>query len=141
MRQENAQNMVLVQAIIDIANNKQQQQRAQGKLIPKSRSLKEFKISYDNVRPIIQQQKQIIQNTPDKPYLRMALECNSQLYMEELESQIKFKENELNRQVRLHIQQKSTDFKLYHKAAKTDRRNPDGILTYADVQLYDYLYN
>lgn len=30
---------------------------------------------------------------------------------------------------------------MFHKAAKTDRRNQDGILTIGDVQLYDYLYN
>lgn len=43
--------------------------------------------------------------------------------------------------VRINIQNKKKDFTLFHKAAKTDRKNLDGILTFQDVELYDYLYN
>ncbi|CAD8213116.1 unnamed protein product [Paramecium octaurelia] len=141
MRQGNAQTLTIVQTILDIANHQENSMGYQEKLIPKTKSLKQYRLNYDNVEPLCKLQQQVIQTIPPRSYLKSVLENNAQLYLQELQTQAQQRENNINKIVRLSIQTKRNDFTLFHKAAKTDRRNQDGILTHADVQLYDYLYN
>ncbi|CAD8191243.1 unnamed protein product [Paramecium octaurelia] len=141
MRQGNAQTLTIVQTILDIANHKENAISYQEKLIPKSKSLKNYRLNYDNVEPISKMQRDFIDTIPPRQYLKSVLENNAQLYLQELQLRAEQRENNINKLVRLNIQNKRKDFTLFHKAAKTDRRNQDGILTIGDVQLYDYLYN
>ncbi|CAD8187951.1 unnamed protein product [Paramecium pentaurelia] len=141
MRQGNAQTLTIVQTILDIANHKENAISYQEKLIPKSKSLKHYRLNYDNVEPICKMQRDFIDTIPPRLYLKSVLENNAQLYLQELQLRAEQRENNINKLVRLSIQNKRKDFTLFHKAAKTDRKNQDGILTIGDVQLYDYLYN
>ncbi|CAD8122949.1 unnamed protein product [Paramecium sonneborni] len=141
IRQGNAQTLTIVQTILDIANHKENSVGYQEKLIPKTKSLKQYRLNYDNVEPVCKLQQEVIQSIPTRSYLKSVLENNAQLYLQELQSRAEQHENNINKMVRLSIQTKRKDFTLFHKAAKTDRKNQDGILTHADVQLYDYLYN
>ncbi|CAD8114293.1 unnamed protein product [Paramecium sonneborni] len=141
IRQGNAQTLTIVQTILDIANHKENAVSYQEKLIPKSKSLKHYRLNYDNVEPICRMQRDFIETIPPRQYLKSVLENNAQLYLQELQLRAEQHENNINKLVRLSIQNKRKDFTLFHKAAKTDRRNQDGILTIGDIQLYDYLYN
>ncbi|CAD8071054.1 unnamed protein product [Paramecium sonneborni] len=141
IRQGNAQTLTIVQTILDIANHKENAISYQEKLMPKSKSLKHYRLNYDNVEPICKIQRDFIETIPPRQYLKSVLENNAQLYLQELQLRAQQHQNNINKLVRLSIQNKRKDFTLFHKAAKTDRRNQDGILTIGDVQLYDYLYN
>ncbi|CAD8099357.1 unnamed protein product [Paramecium primaurelia] len=141
MRQGNAQTLAIVQTILDIANYKENTISYQKKLMPKSKSLKQYRLNYDNVEPICKIQRDFIDTIPPRQYLKSVLENNAQLYLQELQLRGEQHDNNINKLVRLSIQNKRKDFTLFHKAAKTDRKNQDGILTIGDVQLYDYLYN
>ncbi|CAD8195540.1 unnamed protein product [Paramecium octaurelia] len=141
MRQGNAQTLAIVQTILDIANHQENTISYQKKLMPKSKSLKQYRLNYDDVESVSKMQRDFIDAIPPRQYLKSVLENNAQLYLQELQSRAEQHENNINKLVRLNIQNKKKDFTLFHKAAKTDRRNQDGILTIGDVQLYDYLYN
>lgn len=57
MRQGNAQTLTIVQTILDIANHKENSKGYQDKLLPKTKSLKHYRLNYDNVEPVCKLQK------------------------------------------------------------------------------------
>lgn len=91
------------------------------------------------------------------------MEKNADIYLEEIAFRKAAHKEKLDRLVRLNIEianqtarreyviknkvipkeTEETAFKIFHKAPKVDRfnRNGQGVLTYQDIQLYDYIYN
>lgn len=57
MRQGNAQTLTIIQTILDIANHKENSKGYQDKLLPKTKSLKHYRLNYDNVEPVCKLQK------------------------------------------------------------------------------------
>ncbi|KAM3131572.1 hypothetical protein pb186bvf_016356 [Paramecium bursaria] len=137
-RQEHVQNLALVQTLMNISVG---QKRCLDKQIPKTKSLKTCQLNYDDTKPISQHISRELKAEQQRPYLKNVLESNTQLYLQELQSQSERRENQAYRLIRLNIQQRKNSFRLYHKAANSNKRNHDGIMLQADLQLYDYLHN